>query len=142
MPERESKGYNEIAGESLEILTSFFMESLEGEDNILMLDILTDQLGDDPTELEGEEQLIAFEDLTYRLTDLFSGMLVHVVNMIRILAMMGMRSDQAAYQNYVRYFHTLLPTFESMENEADLIEYVKSLHGYFGVEVDGEEWDV
>ncbi len=142
MPERISKGYNEIAGESLEILTSFFMEDLEGEDNVLMLDILTDQLGDDPTQLEGEEQLIAFEDLTYRLTDLFSGMLVHVVNMIRILAMMGMRSDQAAYQNYVRYFHALLPTFDDMENEADLIEYVKNLHGYFGVEVEGEEWDV
>ena len=142
MPERESKGYNQIAGESLEILTSFFLEDTEGEDNILMLDILTEQLGDDPTQLEGEDRLIAFEELTYRLTDLFSGMLVHVVNMIRILAMMGMKSDQAAYQNYVRYFHTLLPTFEAVEDEEGLIEYVKSLHGYFGVEVDNDEWEV
>ena len=141
MTERENKGYNQIAGESLEILTSFFMEDLEGEDNVLMLDILTDQLGDDPHDLEGDERLEAFEELTFRLTDLFSGMLVHVVNMIRILAMMGMRSDQAAYQNYVRYFHGLLPTFDSMETEEDLIQYIKNLHGYFGVEVEGEEWE-
>ena len=129
------KSYDEVSGEGLEILTAFFMEEDTGQDNKLMLDILSDRLGDDPEEYEDvNEKIEGLTDLVSRLTTLFSGMLIHVVNLIRVISMMGMRTDRDTYQNYVKYFHSLLQEYEDVHTEEDVIEYIKKLHSFFGVE--------
>ena len=129
------KSYDEVSGEGLEILTAFFMEEDTGQDNKLMLDILSDRLGDDPEDYEDiNEQVEGLTELVSRLTSLFSGMLIHVVNLIRVISMMGMRTDRDTYQNYVKYYHSLLQEYEGVHTEADVIEYIKQLHSFFGVE--------
>ena len=139
MLENNESSYEDISHESLQVLSAFFLEDKEGEDNVLMLDILTGLLGDDPGEEESaEDQLIAYADLTMRLTSLFSGMLCHVVNMVRVLAMMSMRSDTQAYKSYVDYFNYLLPTWESVDSEEEMMEYLNQLHAFFGVEIPDE----
>jgi len=139
MPEENGSSYQDISHESLQILSAFFLEEKEGEDNVLMLDILTDLLGDDPDEEQTEaEQIIAYQEMTMKLTSMFSGMLCHVVNMTRVLAMMSMRSDVTAYRSYVDYFNYLLPTFDSVESEEEMFEYLDQLHVYFGVEIPDE----
>ena len=139
MPENSESSYEDISNETLQVLSAFFLEEKEGEDNILMLDILTDLLGDDPgEENSADDQIIAYQALTMRLTSLFSGMLCHVVNMVRVLAMMSMRSDTLAYKSYVNYFNYLLPTWESVDSEDEMMEYLDQLHAYFGVEIPDE----
>jgi len=132
-------GYDEIAKAALEVLSAFFLEDAEGEDNELMLDILTSLLGEDPEGKESvEDRLEAYQELCMKLTNMFSGMLCHVVNMIRVLAMMSMRADVKAYQSYVQYFHHLLPTWETVETEEEMMEFLERLHHYFGVEIPDE----
>ena len=139
MPDANESSYQDISYESLQILSAFFLEEKEGEDNILMLDILTDILGDDPDEKESvEEQIAAYQEMTFKLTNMFSGMLCHVVNMVRVLSMMSMRSDTEAYKSYVDYFNYLLPSFDSVESEEEMMEYLDKLHIYFGVEIPDE----
>lgn len=139
MPDEDESRYKDISHESLQILSAFFLEEKEGEDNVLMLDILTDLLGDDPDEKESvEEQIVAYQEMTLKLTNLFSGMLCHVVNMVRVLSMMSMRSDTEAYKAYVDYFNYLLPSFDSVESEEEMMEYLDQLHVYFGVEIPDE----
>ena len=105
----------------------------------MMLEILTDLLGDDPAEMPSiQEQIDAYQEMTMKLTSMFSGMLCHVVNMTRVLAMMSMRSDVSAYKSYVDYFNYLLPTFDSVESEEEMFEYLDQLHVYFGVEIPDE----
>ena len=104
-----------------------------------MLEILTDLLGEDPADEQTEaEQIIAYQEMTMKLTSMFSGMLCHVVNMTRVLAMMSIRSDVTAYRSYVDYFNYLLPTFDSVESEEEMFEYLDQLHVYFGVEIPDE----
>ena len=139
MPEEKESSYQEISREALQILSAFFLEEKEGEDNELMLEILTDLLGEDPADEQTEaEQIIAYQEMTMKLTSMFSGMLCHVVNMTRVLAMMSMRSDVTAYRSYVDYFNYLLPTFDSVESEEEMFEYLDQLHVYFGVEIPDE----
>jgi hypothetical protein len=64
--------------------------------------------------------------------------LCHVVNMVRVLAMMSMRSDTQAYKSYVDYFNYLLPTWESVDSEEEMMEYLNQLHAFFGVEIPDE----
>ena len=139
MPEENESSYQDISNEALQVLSAFFLEDKEGEDNELMLEILTDLLGDDPAdETSMADQLAAYQELTMRVTSLFSGMLCHVVNMVRVLAMMSMRSDKQAYRSYTEYFNYLLPTWESVESEEEMLEYLDQLHHYFGVEIPDE----
>ena len=139
MPEENGSSYEDISNEALQILSAFFLEEKEGQDNELMLEILTDLLGDDPGEEDSvDDQLVAYQELTMRLTSLFSGMLSHVVNMVRVLAMMSMRSDTQAYKSYVEYFNYLLPSFDSVDSEEEMFEYLDQLHHYFGVEIPDE----
>ena len=139
MPDASESSYQDISYESLQILSAFFLEEKEGEDNELMLDILTDLLGDDPDEKDSvKEQIIAYQEMTLKLTNMFSGMLCHVVNMVRVLSMMSMRSDTEAYKSYVDYFNYLLPSFDAVESEEEMMEYLDQLHVYFGVEIPDE----
>ena len=139
MPEENGSSYQDISHESLQILSAFFLEEKEGEDNVLMLDILTDLLGDDPDEKDSvQEQIIAYQEMTFKLTNMFSGMLCRVVNMVRVLSMMSMRSDTEAYKSYVNYFNYLLPTFDDVDSEEGMFEYLDQLHVYFGVEIPDE----
>tara|TARA_B110001454_G_scaffold219037_1_gene249449 strand:- start:613 stop:1038 length:426 start_codon:yes stop_codon:yes gene_type:complete len=139
MSEENESSYQDISNEALQVLTAFFLEDKEGEDNELMLEILTDLLGDDPAdETSMTDQIVAYQELTMRVTSLFSGMLCHVVNMVRVLAMMSMRSDTQAYKSYVEYFNYLLPTWDSVESEEGMLEYLDGLHHYFGVEIPDE----
>ena len=139
MHEENESSYQDISREALQILSAFFLEEKEGEDNELMLEILTDLLGDDPAEMPSiQEQIDAYQEMTMKLTSMFSGMLCHVVNMTRVLAMMSMRSDVSAYKSYVDYFNYLLPTFDSVESEEEMFEYLDQLHVYFGVEIPDE----
>jgi hypothetical protein len=85
-----------------------------------------------------EEQIVAYQEMSMKLTSMFSGMLCHVVNMVRVLAMMSMRSDTQAYKSYVEYFNYLLPSFDSVDTEDEMIEYLEKLHHYFGVEIPDE----
>ena len=125
MHEENESSYQDISREALQILSAFFLEEKEGEDNELMLEILTDLLGDDPAEMPSiQEQIDAYQEMTMKLTSMFSGMLCHVVNMTRVLAMMSMRSDVSAYKSYVDYFNYLLPTFDSVESEEEMFEYL------------------
>jgi hypothetical protein len=139
MLEQNESSYEDISNESLQVLSAFFLEDKEGEDNELMLDILTGLLGDDPVDEDSiEEQMEKYQELTMRLTSLFSGMLCHVVNMVRVLSMMSMRSDTDAYRSYVDYFNYLLPTWDSVNSEEEMLEYLDQLHHYFGVEIPDE----
>jgi hypothetical protein len=139
MLEQNESSYEDISNESLQVLSAFFLEDKEGEDNELMLDILTGLLGDDPVDEDSiEEQMEKYQELTMRLTSLFSGMLCHVVNMVRVLSMMSMRSDTDAYRSYVDYFNYLLPTWDSVSSEEEMLEYLDQLHHYFGVEIPDE----
>jgi hypothetical protein len=139
MSEENESSYQDISREALLVLSAFFLEEKEGEDNELMLDILTDLLGDDPADEQTKaNQIIAYQEMTMKLTSMFSGMLCHVVNMIRVLAMMSMRSDVVAYKSYVDYFNYLLPRFDSVESEEEMFEYLDQLHVYFGVEIPDE----
>ena len=140
MPEENgNQEYLDISYEALQILSAFFLEEAEGEDNDLMLQILTDNLGMDPEEADSfEEKIVAYQEMSMKLTSMFSGMLCHVVNMVRVLAMMSMRSDTQAYKSYVEYFNYLLPSFDSVETEDEMIEYLEKLHYYFGVEIPDE----
>ncbi len=140
MPEENgNQEYLDISYEALQILSAFFLEEAEGEDNDLMLQILTDNLGMDPEEADSfEEKIVAYQEMSMKLTSMFSGMLCHVVNMVRVLAMMSMRSDTQAYKSYVEYFNYLLPSFDSVETEDETIEYLEKLHYYFGVEIPDE----
>ena len=139
MPDANESSYQDISNDALLVLSAFFLEEKEGEDNILMLDILTDIIGDDPDEKESvEEQIAAYQEMTFKLTNMFSGMLCHVVNMVRVLAMMSMRSDTDAYRAYVDYFNYLLPSFDSVDSEEGMMEYLDKLHIYFGVEIPDE----
>jgi hypothetical protein len=136
----KEKSYDEVSGEGLEILTAFFMEEDIGQDNELMLDILSDRLGRDPDDYDDlDKQIEALSDIVSRLTGLFSGMLIHVVNLIRIISMMGMRTDKDTYQNYVKYYHTLLNEYEHVDNEESVIAYIKQLHVFFGVDDSDED---
>ena len=137
MPEENgNQEYLDISYEALQILSAFFLEEAEGEDNDLMLQILTDNLGMDPEEADSfEEKIVAYQEMSMKLTSMFSGMLCHVVNMVRVLAMMSMRSDTQAYKSYVEYFNYLLPSFDSVETADETIEYLEKLHYYFGVEI-------
>ena len=129
------KSYDEVSGEGLEILTAFFMEEDVGHDNELMLDILSDRLGRDPEDYDDvDEKIEALADIVSRLTGLFSGMLIHVVNLIRIISMMGMRTDRDTYQNYVKYYHSLLNEYEDVRTEEEVVDFIKKLHGFFGVD--------
>ena len=131
----EDKSYEDVSVEGLEILTAFFMEEDIGQDNQLMLDILSDRLGADPEDYDDlDEQIKALSEIVIRLTGLFSGMLIHVVNLIRVISMMGMRTDRDTYQNYVKYYHSLLLEYESVHTEEGVIEFIKKLHGFFGVD--------
>jgi hypothetical protein len=137
--ENGNQEYLDISYEALQILSAFFLEEAEGEDNDLMLQILTDNLGMDPEEADSfEEKIVAYQEMSMKLTSMFSGMLCHVVNMVRVLAMMSMRSDTQAYKSYVEYFNYLLPSFDSVETEDETIEYLEKLHYYFGVEIPDE----
>jgi len=137
--ENGNQEYLDISYEALQILSAFFLEEAEGEDNDLMLQILTDNLGMDPEEADSfEEKIVAYQEMSMKLTSMFSGMLCHVVNMVRVLAMMSMRSDTQAYKSYVEYFNYLLPSFDSVETEDEMIEYLEKLHYYFGVEIPDE----
>ncbi len=140
MPEENgNQEYLDISYEALQILSAFFLEEAEGEDNDLMLQILTDNLGMDPEEADSfEEKIVAYQEMSMKLTSMFSGMLCHVVNMVRVLAMMSMRSDTQAYKSYVEYFNYLLPSFDSVETEDETIDYLEKLHYYFGVEIPDE----
>ena len=140
MPEENgNQEYLDISYDALQILSAFFLEEPEGEDNDLMLQILTDNLGMDPEEADSfEEKIVAYQEMSMKLTSMFSGMLCHVVNMVRVLAMMSMRSDTQAYKSYVEYFNYLLPSFDSVETEDEMIEYLEKLHHYFGVEIPDE----
>jgi len=139
MPEENGNSYQDISEEALQILSAFFLEEKEGQDNELMLEILTDLLGDDPAEENTMgDQIIAYQEMTMRVTSMFSGMLCHVVNMVRVLAMMSMRSDVTAYKSYVDYFNYLLPTFDDVESEQEMYDYLDKLHIYFGVEIPDE----
>ncbi len=140
MPEENgNQEYLDISYDALQILSAFFLEEPEGEDNDLMLQILTDNLGMDPEEADSfEEKIVAYQEMSMKLTSMFSGMLCHVVNMVRVLAMMSMRSDTQAYKSYVEYFNYLLPSFDSVETEDEMIEYLEKLHYYFGVEIPDE----
>jgi hypothetical protein len=137
--ENGNQEYLDISYDALQILSAFFLEEPEGEDNDLMLQILTDNLGMDPEEADSfEEKIVAYQEMSMKLTSMFSGMLCHVVNMVRVLAMMSMRSDTQAYKSYVEYFNYLLPSFDSVETEDEMIEYLEKLHYYFGVEIPDE----
>jgi len=137
--ENGNQEYLDISYEALQILSAFFLEEAEGEDNDLMLQILTDNLGMDPEEADSfEEKIVAYQEMSMKLTSMFSGMLCHVVNMVRVLAMMSMRSDTQAYKSYVEYFNYLLPSFDSVETEDETIDYLEKLHYYFGVEIPDE----
>ena len=140
MPEENgNQEYLDISYDALQILSAFFLEEPEGEDNDLMLQILTDNLGMDPEEADSfEEKIVAYQEMSMKLTSMFSGMLCHVVNMVRVLAMMSMRSDTQAYKSYVEYFNYLLPSFDSVETEDEMIDYLEKLHYYFGVEIPDE----
>jgi hypothetical protein len=138
--EFKDKSYDEVSGEGLEILTAFFMEEDIGQDNELMLDILSDRLGSDPEEFDDiSEKIEALSEIVSRLTGLFSGMLIHVVNLIRIISMMGMRTDKDTYQNYVVYYHTLLKEYEHVDDEKSVIAYIEQLHTFFGVDDSDED---
>ena len=52
--------------------------------------------------------------------------------------MMSMRSDTQAYKSYVEYFNYLLPSFDSVDSEEEMYEYLDQLHHYFGVEIPDE----
>jgi len=137
--ENGNQEYLDISYDALQILSAFFLEEPEGEDNDLMLQILTDNLGMDPEEADSfEEKIVAYQEMSMKLTSMFSGMLCHVVNMVRVLAMMSMRSDTQAYKSYVEYFNYLLPSFDSVETEDEMIDYLEKLHYYFGVEIPDE----
>ena len=139
MHEENESSYQDISREALQILSAFFLEEKEGEDNELMLEILTDLLGDDPAEMPSiQEQIDAYQEMTMKLTSMFSGMLCHVVNMVRVLSMMSMRSDTDAYKSYVDYCNYLLPSFDAVESEEEMMEYLDQLHVYFGVEIPDE----
>ena len=65
MPEENESSYLDISNEALQVLSAFFLEDKEGEDNELMLEILTDLLGDDPAdETSMVDQLAAYQELT------------------------------------------------------------------------------
>jgi hypothetical protein len=132
-----AEDYMRISSQSFEVLTAFFLED-EAEDLLLsVLGMVLDE--NDPYEMEGEAQIEAFSKLINSVTEMYSGMFIHVVNLVRILAMMGMKSQEEAYQNYISYYNNLLPTYPEVETEDDAIKYVQGLHDFFGWEVEDED---
>ena len=131
--EDENIDTQEIANNALEVLTAYFMESDGGLDNDLLVNVLSDNLdAEELDDLEGDQLVEALQDISMSLSGMYSGMLMHVVNLIRIISMMSLQSENEAYQNYVQYYHHLLPTYEHIDSEAGAVAYMTKLNEYFG----------
>jgi|TARA_Y100000310_G_scaffold40372_1_gene37923 hypothetical protein len=129
----------EIANNALEVLTAYFMESDGGLDNDLLINVLSDNLdAEELDNLEGDELVAALQDISMTLSGMYSGMLMHVVNLIRIIGMMSLQSENEAYINYVQYYHHLLPTYENIDSEEGAVEYMTRLHKFFGWDPEDE----
>ena len=134
------KTYQDIGDSALEVLTAYFLESEEGQDNELLLDVLSDNLnGKDLDNLEGEELADELHKISMSLSSMYSGMLIHVVNLIRVIGMMSLQSEEDAYRNYVAYYHRLLPEYDNISTQEDAMVYMERLQEFFGWEMSEED---
>lgn len=132
MNTQEEKSYDEIGNEALEVLSSFFFDLDSGEEGALFLDVLSYLLGNpDTDDVDDEDSIESLTNTTFQLANLVSGLLIHVVNLIRVISMMSGKHESEAYRNYVDYFHILLPKYGEIESEADAISYISKMYEYF-----------
>jgi hypothetical protein len=132
--------YQEIGDSALEVLTAYFLETQEGKDNELLLNVLSDNLdGKDLDDLEGEELANELQKISMSLSSMYSGMLIHVVNLIRVIGMMSLQSEDEAYRNYVAYYHTLLPEYDDINSPEEAVQFMDRLNEFFGWEAEEDD---
>ena len=77
--------------------------------------------------------------ISMSLSSMYSGMLIHVVNLIRVIGMMSLQSEEDAYRNYVAYYHRLLPEYDNISTQEDAMVYMERLQEFFGWEMSEED---
>ena len=132
--------YAEIGDSALEVLLAYFLEAQEGIENELLLHVLSDNLNSNDLEgLEGDALAHELHKISMSLSSMYSGMLVHVVNLVRVIAMMSFQSEDEAYRNYVAYYHRLLPQYDNISSPDEAVRYMEQLNEFFGWEMSEED---